>query len=153
LTLLDLITSSSGRAASVGSAEALGRPRCSVLAFGRFAMKDYLDASGRLSIEVGEDGPLFRVYASRTEALCKGRRIRQLDGLDQRYWDYEIDGTTVVLHSDVFAGILLHVEDGSRDDLLRSVAAKITEPSASPNGGPATPVGNSEASDGPPSVS
>jgi hypothetical protein len=116
-------------------------------------MKEYRDASGRFSIDLGDDGPMFRVYASRLEDRCGGKRVQRLDGLDQSYWDYDVGGTTVVLHSDVFAGISLHVEDGSRDDLLRRVAATITEPDAAPNGGPAMSVDNPNASGGPPSVS
>ena len=116
-------------------------------------MREYHDASGRLSIELGEDGPAFLLYASRLEEICRGRGIQRLDGLDQRYWDYDFGGTTVVLHSDVFAGISVHVEDGFQDDLLRRVAAQITEPDAPPNGGPAGRLGNSGAGGGPPSVS
>jgi hypothetical protein len=116
-------------------------------------MREHHDASGRLSIELGDDGPMFQVYASRLEEICKGKRIQRLDGLDQNYWDYDIEDTRIVLHSDVFAGISLHVEDGSQDDLLRRVAAEITEPGASPNGGPAKRFGNSGAVEGPPSVS
>ena len=116
-------------------------------------MKEHHDASGRLSISLGDDGSMFQLYASRLEEICKGRRIQQLDAPDQRYWDYDVDGTKIVLHSDVFAGISLHVEDGSRDDLLRRIAAQITEPSASPNGGPAMPSADSGVTGGPPSVS
>jgi hypothetical protein len=116
-------------------------------------MREHHDASGRLSIELGDDGPMFGVYASRLEEICKGKRVERLDGLDQSYWDYNVEGTTIVLHSDVFAGISLHVEDGSRDDLLRRVAAQITEPATSPNGGPAAALGDSGATEGPPSVS
>ena len=76
---------------------------------------------------------MFQVYGARLEEMCKGKRIQRLDGLDQSYWDYDIEGTRIVLHSDVFAGISLHVEDGSRDDLLRRVAAQITEPDGSAN--------------------
>jgi hypothetical protein len=97
---------------------------------------------------------MFEVYASRLEGRCGGRRVQRLDGLDQSYWDYDIEGTTLVLHTDVFAGISLHIEDGSRDDLLRRVAARITEPDASPlNGGPAAPLAGSGATGGQPSAS
>ncbi|MBX7102430.1 MAG: hypothetical protein K1X57_00010 [Gemmataceae bacterium] len=68
--------------------------------------------------------------AKRIETVCKGKCLQRLDGIDQRYWDFEVDGATVVLHSDVFAGISLHIEDGSRDDLLRRVAASITGPAS-----------------------
>ena len=91
-------------------------------------MREYRDASGRLSIGLGGDASMFRAYASRLEDCCGGKRVQRLDALDRSYWDYNVEGTTIVLHSDVFAGISLHVEDGSRDDLLRRVAAQITEP-------------------------
>ncbi len=77
-------------------------------------MREHHDACGRLSIALGDDGPMFSTYASRLEQFCKARRLRQLDGPDQKYWDFDLDGTTVVLHSDIFAGISVHVEDGSR---------------------------------------
>jgi hypothetical protein len=92
-------------------------------------MREYHDASGRLSIDLGDDGPMFQVYATRLEEICKGKCIQRLDVLDQRYWDYGIEGATVVLHSDTSAGISIHVEDGSRDDLLRRVAVNLAEPS------------------------
>lgn len=90
-------------------------------------MREYYDASGRLSIELGDDGPAFRLCAAGLEEGCKARCVQRLDGLDQRCWDYDVDGATIVLQSDVFAGISIHVEDGSREDLLRRVAAIITE--------------------------
>jgi hypothetical protein len=79
--------------------------------------------------------------------------VQRLDGLDQSYWHYEVDDATVVLHWDTFAGISLHVEDDSGDDLLKCVADRISKPGASPNGGPAEQLGNSGADGGPPSVS
>src|SRR5262245_2855353 len=94
-------------------------------------MKESRDASGRLSIDLAADGPMFQVLASRIEGRCGGRRVQRLDGLDQSYWDYDVEGTTLVVHSDTFAGISLYVADGSRDDLLRRVAAQITEPDGS----------------------
>ena len=66
--------------------------------FGEDAMREHHDASGRLSIALGDDGPMFSTYASRLEQFCKARRLRQLDGPDQKYWDFDLDGTTVVLH-------------------------------------------------------
>ena len=113
-------------------------------------MKEYRDTSGRLRIDVADDALMFQVLASRIEARCGGKRVHRLGGLDQSYWDYDVEGTLVVLHSDVFAGVSLHVEDGSQDDLLRRVAARITEPDASPNHGPPKGLGNSHVGDGPP---
>lgn len=99
-------------------------------------MKEYHDASGRLSITLADNDREFSVFASRLENRSKAKCIHKLDGLDQRYWDFDVGGTTVVLHSDVFAGVSVHVEDGTNDDLLRRIAASISDvqSNAFPNG-------------------
>jgi hypothetical protein len=89
-------------------------------------MREYLDASGRLSIELDNDDRQFNLYASRFKTKIKARLIQRLDGPDQRYWDFDVDGVKVVLHCDVFAGVSLHLEDGSDDELLRSLADKLS---------------------------
>ena len=98
-------------------------------------MKEYHDSTGRLNIDLGNDGPMFPIYASRLVHYCKFRCIEALEGLDQRYSDFDADGATIVLHSDVFAGICIFIEDGSQDDLLRRVALAITDPNSSMNEG------------------
>jgi hypothetical protein len=93
-------------------------------------MKEYRDALGRLNLRLGEDGSMFPAYAFRLEVRCGGKRVQQLNGPAQRYWDYEVKGTIVVLHADAFAGILLYVEDGTHEELLRRIAAQLVEPDA-----------------------
>jgi len=85
-------------------------------------MEEYRDKSGRLSIELSDDDRQFGMFAKRLEKFG-GRPKEKLDGLDQRYWDFEVNGVIVVLHSDPMVGVSIHVEDGSHDGLLRSVAA------------------------------
>ncbi len=48
--------------------------------------------------------------------IAFGARItRRLDGLDQRYWDFELTGERLTLHSDTFAGLELYgVGSGAR---------------------------------------
>lgn len=105
-------------------------PSSRTAAFDDSIVKEHRDASGRLNIALTADDRMFSTYASRLDRVAGVTRLRQLDGLDQRYWDYDVGGTTVVLHADVFAGISLHIEDGSREDLLRKIATEITEPAA-----------------------
>jgi hypothetical protein len=61
--------------------------------------------------------------------LRKGAQIRTqtLDSPDQRYWDFDVDGVKVFLNGDVFTGVSLHVEDGLHDELLRSLADKLSK--------------------------
>jgi hypothetical protein len=87
-------------------------------------MNEYCDASGRLTIHLDDTPAHFEVYASRLQRRC-GKLLRRLDALDQGYWDFEVDGITIVLHWDTFAGVSLHVGDGSHDALLRATAASI----------------------------
>ena len=78
-------------------------------------MEEYRDSSGRLSIELSGDDGEFRTFAGRLEKF--GGRVRvQLDGMDERDWDFDLNGVTVVLHSDPIAGVSLHLEDGGNDD-------------------------------------
>lgn len=102
-------------------------------------MKEYKDASDRLSIKLtdSDSSALFNQFAQRLVAKFHAEIIEKLDGLDQRYWDFKIEDTEetiVVLHSDNYMGISVHVENGSNDNLLRQIATellkikKITEP-------------------------
>lgn len=90
-------------------------------------MKEYRDASGRLSIDLDDDDQQFPLFASRLKAKIKARLIQKLYGPDQSYWDYDVDGVTVVLHCDTFAGVSLHIEDGSHEELLRELASKLSK--------------------------
>ena len=53
------------------------------------------------------------------------RIIEKVDGIDQRYWDFELDRAIIVLHSDPYAGISIHIENGTKDSLLRKVASTL----------------------------
>jgi len=85
-------------------------------------MEEYRDSPGRLSIELSGDDGQFVMFAERLEKF--GGRVKvQLDGLDARDWDFDLNCVSVVLHSDPMAGVSLHLEDGSNDDLLCRIAA------------------------------
>jgi len=88
-------------------------------------MGEYRDSANRLSFTLSERSDDFRAFADRMTAL-HGEAIQKLSGLDQAYWDFEVNGATVVLHADVFAGVSIHVEDGSREGLLREIARELT---------------------------
>ena len=91
-------------------------------------MIEYKDASGRLSFDLSQKDSwlLFRKYSKLIEKKFNGKLINKIKDVDQNWCDYDIDGTIVVLHSDAMAGISLHVEDGSNDDLLKTIAETLT---------------------------
>jgi len=90
-------------------------------------MKEYRDASNRLSINLSDLNSeiLFAKYADRIMSEFKAIIVERLDGLDQRYWDFEVDGKVVVLHSDSMAGISIHIAKGADDNFLRNFASTL----------------------------
>ena len=97
-------------------------------------MREYRDASNRLSFDLSRQEEDFGRFAKRMISL-HGKPIQRLDDPlgDQRYWDFDVDGTTVVLHSDVMAGVSIHVEDGTHEALLRDIVKELTKEEAPQN--------------------
>lgn len=92
-----------------------------------YNMKEYKDASNRLSIDLGNQDQhiLVEIYAKRLVEEFGAVITQKTGGLDQLYWDFDLSGTKFVLHYDNFMGISIFVENGTNDDLLRKVAAKL----------------------------
>lgn len=88
-------------------------------------MKEYRDACGRLTVHLSDDVADLMSFMTRLRDRYPAAPTKELSGLDQTYCDSEVDGVVIVLHSDTLAGISLHVEDGTQEDLLRSVAEAI----------------------------
>ncbi|MBM3300043.1 MAG: hypothetical protein FJY85_08815 [Deltaproteobacteria bacterium] len=91
-------------------------------------MREYRDASNRLTFDLSGQEEDFGRFAKGMISL-HGDPIHRLDDPlgDQRYWDFNVEGTTVVLHSDVMAGVSIHVEDGSHEALLRDIVKTLTK--------------------------
>jgi len=87
-------------------------------------MKENRDASNRLSIDLSnlDTDSLFQKFADQIITEFNAKVTEKLDGLDQRYWDFDVDGSTLVLHADPMVGISIHIEDGTNDNLLRKIA-------------------------------
>ncbi len=91
-------------------------------------MREYRDASDRLSFDLSGQANAFGIFAERMIAL-HGNPVEKLcDAMsDHRYWDFDVKGTIVVLHSDVMAGVSIHVEDGTHEELLREIAMELSK--------------------------
>lgn len=83
--------------------------------------KEWKDHSGRLTVWLSDDADDFDAFAHQMTSQFGGP-TKRLDGLDQRYWDFSVIRVTIVLHGDTMAGVSIHVEDGSQDELVRSIA-------------------------------
>ena len=90
-------------------------------------MTEWRDASGRLTVHLGDDENRFTEMVSRLKTRCCAHLIQKLDGLDQHYWDFDVKGVVIVLHWDGMMGVSIHVQEGTNEDILRSVARKCLE--------------------------
>jgi len=77
-------------------------------------MREYRDFSNRQSFDLSDDHRDFSIFAERMVSLL-GSPTDKLSGLDQNYWDFNVNGVTVVLHSDTMAGVSIHIEDGTHE--------------------------------------
>jgi len=89
-------------------------------------MREYRDASDRLCIGLSDRDEDLEAFASRMTSL-HGSPVEKVDGVDQHYWDFDVNGITLVLHSDTMAGVSIHVKDGTHEDLLQEIAKELTE--------------------------
>jgi hypothetical protein len=91
-------------------------------------MREYQDASNRLTFELSAQEDDFGRFAKLMISLY-GKPTQRLDDplCDQRYCDFDVEGMTVVLHSDVMAGVSIQVQDGSHESALRDIVMELTK--------------------------
>jgi hypothetical protein len=77
------------------------------------------------------DWDLFDQIAEALVRKYAGRIVQRLDGLDERYWDIEINKTIIVLHLQHYLGIYLFALDRIGDDLVQVIGADFISNSAS----------------------
>ena len=61
------------------------------------------------------DELIFELIANQLAEVFKVQWKTKLDGLDQRYWDFEFKGATLTLHLEHFLGISLFIEKSTKD--------------------------------------
>jgi len=90
-------------------------------------MKEYRDKSNRLIIELSAKDSIetFLEISNKLKILWNAQVINKIESPDQRYWDFKIYDSVLVLHSDTFCGISIHFEERDKESLLRSIAEKI----------------------------
>ena len=80
-------------------------------------------SNGRLELDISDDSSWteFERLARHISAAFEGRIEAKIDGLDQRYWDIEIEGEVVTLHLEHYLGICLFAAKAEGDEVVRRV--------------------------------
>ena|SRR5437773_9640050 len=72
----------------------------------------YYEDEKHINVDLSEDsnGFLFEIIAKELATAYKIQWKTRLDGLDQRYWDFEINGITLTLHLEHYLGICIFAD-------------------------------------------
>jgi|SRR5918992_1324398 hypothetical protein len=78
---------------------------------------------GRCEALISEstDWRLFNKVAKLIVKKFNGRLVEKLDGLEQRYWDIEIEGEILTLHSEHYIGISLFPQNKEANEVVKAV--------------------------------
>jgi hypothetical protein len=117
--------------------------------------------SGNLAIvlEGGVGYDSFGTFAKKWTSRLSLRVTKRVDGAGERIWECEHGGCRYWLaYDDWFPHISLEPQNAEAGEHILAIGQSLgldkdAEPSAAPNGGPATQLGNSGVTEGPPSVS
>lgn len=77
----------------------------------------------RIEVAISDDSDwqLFNAVADAILSRFKGKLVERLDGLEERYWDVEIQGRIVTLHLQHFLGIVLFAQTSEANELIREI--------------------------------
>ncbi|MGB8981526.1 MAG: DUF3630 family protein [Anaerolineales bacterium] len=74
------------------------------------------------------DGFLFQRIADELSLVFNVNWKSKLDGLDQRYWDFEYKGLDLTLHLEHYLGIIIYADKSKKDiESVRQVLAEIAD--------------------------
>lgn len=90
-------------------------------------MREYRNASGWLTFDLADSCDEFFRFVDQLIQLY-GKPVQELyDAIgDDRYWDFKIEDTIVVLHGNDMLGVSIFVLGGTHEDFLRDIANKLT---------------------------
>ena len=90
-------------------------------------MKIERKAAGRIELRLSDDPDQFDDIAELVRSRLSGRWTRQLDGLDQSYWDLDVQGMIITVHREHYLGVLVVCDDDAPKRQLLERLARIWE--------------------------
>lgn len=76
------------------------------------------------------DWKLFDQIALTLQDKCGCKKLKELDGFDQRYWDFEFEGVSFTLHLEHYLGICIFTPEKSPEnaEFIKKMYNKIHQP-------------------------
>lgn len=92
--------------------------------------KSFYESDGRLEIALLDksDWKLFEQIFQKIRENFDIKLINKIDGIDERYWDFEINGGLICLHLQHYLGIsIFSVNDPVMNEVVKKIAEKLGE--------------------------
>ena len=74
--------------------------------------------SGRIELSLSRDPDRFISLAEAIRKKFAGRWTQQLDGLDQSYWDLDVQGKEITVHREHYLGVIVYCDDDTLGRML-----------------------------------
>jgi hypothetical protein len=82
--------------------------------------------TGRVELRLSKDPDQFSQLAEFVRKTLKGKWKQQADGLDQSYWDLDVDGKIVTVHREHYLGVsVICDEDEEKVHLLEKLMSAL----------------------------
>ena len=78
---------------------------------GQKNMKIERTDTGLVELRISDDSEQFKHLAEEVRNKLGGRWIEKLDGLDQSYWDLDVQGEKVTVHREHYEGVSVFCDD------------------------------------------
>lgn len=90
--------------------------------------KSFYESDGRLEITLLDksDWKLFEKIFQKIRENFDIKLINKIDGIDERYWDFEINGGLICLHLQHYLGIsIFSVNDPAMNEVVKKIAEEL----------------------------
>jgi hypothetical protein len=67
--------------------------------------------TGLIEIQLSDDESQFLHFAELVRKVLKGKWTEKINGLDQTYWDLEVQGQIITLHREHYLGVSVFCKD------------------------------------------
>ena len=87
-------------------------------------------SDGRIEILLSEESSwqLFDAISKEIVKKFDVKLVKKLDGVDERYWDFEINGGLICLHLQHYLGIsIFSVNDSVMNEIVKKIAEYVIE--------------------------
>lgn len=74
--------------------------------------------TGLLELRLSVDPEQFKNIADEVRTMLDGRWTDQINGLDQSYWDLDVDGHKITVHREHYLGVSVFCSDEPAKRLL-----------------------------------